>query len=69
MSYAIRNEAFLCAAALIKRYAANLSEIPRGEEVALECAAILDDAAELAVTLDESCASPCQELERIIFDD
>lgn len=57
-----RAETLSCAAAICRRYAANLSELPTAQDAALECAAILDDAAEQALTIAENDARPCQEL-------
>lgn len=50
------------AAALCREYAANLSDIPGGADIAMECASIIEQSAELAPALPEIGLDACQVL-------
>ncbi len=55
-----RSMAFLEAASMCRFYSYCLSEIPGGADVALECAAMLEEAGELVPTITEIGTGACQ---------
>lgn len=51
---------------LCRRYANNLSELQNGKEVALECAALIDEYRQQVLTTTENGEEPCQEIPAFI---